>query len=59
MSNKIKIKKPRVKGEDTAEKKAVKEPKNGAKFMKNKKEKGTISSNFSGKSSKDFSTKKV
>jgi hypothetical protein len=59
MSNKFKVKKAKVKSESTAENKAMGEQKNSAKFMKNKREKGTISSNFSGKSSKEFSRKKT
>ena len=59
MSNRMKIKKHKTKEEDLEKSKDIKEPKYGAKFFKNKQEKGTISSNFSGKSSKDFSRKKT
>ena len=65
MSNRMKIRKHKTKEEDTEinkevkEVKEVKEAKHSAKFLKNKREKGTMSSNFSGKSSKEFSRKKV
>ena len=59
MSNSFKLKKPKVKEEDTEKSKELKEAKHGAKFMKNKQEKGTIASNFAGKSSKEFSRKKT
>lgn len=61
MSNSFKLKKGKSKKEDVEEKKQ-KEPtesKYGAKFMKGKREKGTISNGFSGKSSKEFSRKKT
>ena len=59
MSNSFKIKKPKIKAKDADKTKDIKEAKHGAKFMKNSREKGTISSNFSGKGSKDFSRKKT
>jgi hypothetical protein len=59
MSNRMKIKKPKIKEEETDKNKEVKEAKHGAKFLKNKREKGTTTSNFSGKSSKEFSRKKT
>ena len=59
MSNRIKIKKPKIKEEDTNKSKEIKEAKHGAKFKKDKREKGTTTSNFSGKSSKEFSRKKT
>jgi hypothetical protein len=59
MSNKFKLKKTKNKVEETEKNKDVKEAKHGAKFMKNKQEKGTIASNFAGKSSKEFSRKKT
>lgn len=57
MSNKIKIKKHKEK-EETKEK-VIRDSKHGTSFMKSKREKGTITSNFSGKSSKEFSRKKT
>lgn len=59
MSNRFKIKKHKTKEEETDKSKEVKEAKHGAKFMKNKQEKGTTSTNFAGKSSKEFSRKKT
>ena len=59
MSNKLRIKKHKAKEIDTEKSKEIEEPKHGAKFLKNKREKGTSVSNFSGKSSKDFSRKKT
>ena len=59
MSNKFKIRKHKTKEEDVEKSKEVKEAKHGAKFMKNKREKGTSVSNFAGKSSKEFSRKKT
>ncbi len=59
MSNRMKLKKHKTKEEDTEKSKDVKEAKYGADFLKNKREKGTTSTNFSGKSSKDFSRKKT
>lgn len=59
MSNKFKLKKTKIKEEETEKNKDLKESKHGAKFMKNKQEKGTIASNFAGKSSKEFSRKKT
>ena len=59
MSNSFKIKKPKIKVEDVEKNKDAAEPKHGAKFLKNKREKGTTASNFSGKSSKEFSRKKT
>ena len=59
MSNSFKIKKTKVKEENSDKTKELKEAKHGAKFLKNTREKGTISSNFSGKSSKEFSRKKT
>ena len=55
MSNSFKIKKPKVKEENTE----VKNPKHGAGFKKGSREKGTIQRNISGKSTKDFSRKKT
>ena len=59
MSNSFKLKKTKVKEEETEKNKEVKEAKHGAKFMKNKQEKGTTATNFAGKSSKEFSRKKT
>ncbi|KFZ25767.1 MAG: hypothetical protein KQ78_02021 [Candidatus Izimaplasma bacterium HR2] len=59
MSNKFKMKKHKIKEEDTEKSKEIKEAKHGAEFLKNKREKGTAVSNFAGKSSKDFSRKKT
>jgi hypothetical protein len=59
MSNSFKIKKAKTKEIDTEKNKDIKDAKHGAKFLNNKREKGTTASNFSGKSSKDFSRKKV
>ncbi len=59
MSNSFKIKKHKIKEENTEKSKDIKEAKHSAKFLKNKREKGTISSNFAGKSSKEFSRKKT
>lgn len=55
MSNSFKIKKKTVKEETTE----VKDSKPGASFLKNKREKGTIQRNVTGKSTKDFSRKKT
>jgi len=54
----MKIKKHHTKELNT-EKKDLKEPKYGAEFLKNQREKGTITSNFSGKSTKEYSRKKT
>ena len=59
MSNRMKIRKHKTKEEEVEKSKDKKESKHGAQFLKNKRERGTISSNFSGKSSKDFSRKKT
>ncbi len=59
MSNSFKLKKTKVKEEETEKSNELKEAKHGAKFMKNKKEKGTIANGFAGKSSKEFSRKKT
>jgi len=59
MSNRMKIRKHKTKEEETEKSKDLKETKYGASFLKNKREKGTISTNFSGKSSKEFSRKKT
>jgi hypothetical protein len=59
MSNSFKLKKNKIKEEDVEKSKEVAETKHNAKFMKNKREKGTTTSNFSGKSSKEFSRKKT
>ena len=59
MSNSFKIKKQKTKEIDTEKDKEIKEAKYSAKFLKKKQEKGTTASNFSGKSSKDFSRKKT
>ncbi len=58
MSKSFKIKKKKTKEEKKAEK-SLREPKHGAKFMKGSREKGTIGTNFSGKSSKEYSRKKT
>jgi hypothetical protein len=55
----MKIKKHKTKEKDLEKSKEIGESKNSAKFLKNKREKGTIASNFSGKSSKEFSRKKT
>ena len=52
MSNSFKIKKAKTKEIDTEKNKDIKDAKHGAKFLNNKREKGTTASNFSGKSSK-------
>lgn len=59
MSNSLKIKSKKAKAVESDKTKTSKEPKHGAKFMKGNREKGTISSNFSGKSSKEYSRKKT
>ncbi len=59
MSNRLKIRKQKTKDEETDTSKDLKEAKYSAKFLKNKREKGTTSTNFSGKSSKEFSRKKT
>ena len=59
MSNSLKIRKKRSKEVESDKSKSPKESKYGAKFMKGNREKGTIASNFSGKSSKEFSRKKT
>lgn len=59
MSNSLKIKKKKSKDLDQDKVKSTKDSKYGAKFMKGNREKGTITSNFSGKSSKEFSRKKT
>lgn len=59
MSNKFKLKKPKVKEEETEKSNEIKEAKHGAKFLNNKREKGTKVSNFAGKTSKEFSRKKT
>lgn len=59
MSNSFKLKKNKIKEEDTDKSKEIKAVKHSAKFLKNKREKGTIASNFTGKSSKEFSRKKT
>ncbi|MDC0558951.1 hypothetical protein OAO42_00915 [Candidatus Izimaplasma bacterium] len=59
MSNSFKIKKKKTKEEDIEKSKEVKDVKHGADFLKNKREKGTMVSNFAGKSSKEFSRKKT
>jgi hypothetical protein len=59
MSNSFKLKKSKVKEVEVESEKEVKEAKHGAKFQKNSREKGTITSNFAGKSSKEFSRKKT
>lgn len=59
MSNRFKLKKQKVKEEDTEKNNDVKDSKHGAKFMKNPQEKGTKASNFAGKTSKEFSRKKT
>ncbi|MCK5761299.1 MAG: hypothetical protein KAH16_00220 [Candidatus Izimaplasma sp.] len=58
MSNSLKIKKHKSK-EEIEKKRDSKEVKHGAEFLKNKREKGTITRNFTGKSSKEFSRKKT
>ena len=59
MSNRFKLKKTKEKVEETDNHKELKQAKHGAKFMKNKQEKGTKASNFAGKSTKEFSKKKI
>ena len=59
MSNRFKLKKQKTKEETTDKSNEIKEEKHGAKFLKNKREKGTIASNFEGKTSKEFSRKKT
>ncbi len=59
MSNRLKLKKHKVKEKDAEKDKEVKEEKYSAKFLQGKQEKGTIANSFSGKSSKEFSRKKV
>ena len=59
MSNRMKIKKHKIKEVDPEKSKEIEEAKYGAKFLKNKREKGTTTSNFTGKSSKEFSRKKT
>lgn len=59
MSNSMKIKRHKIKEKVSEKSKDVEETKHGAKFLKNKREKGTTTINFSGKSSKDFSRKKT
>ena len=56
MSNSLRIKKPKKKEKKTTE---LPEAKYGAKFMQNSREKGTITRNFAGKSTKSFSRKKT
>ncbi len=58
MSNSFKIKKKKTK-EEIEKTKEAKDLKHGADFLKNKREKGTMVSNFAGKSSKEFSRKKT
>ena len=58
MSNSFKLKK-NVSKESKTEKKEVTEPKQSVGFLKNKRERGTTTNGFSGKSSKDFSRKKT
>lgn len=58
MSNNFKLKK-KSKDKSVEKSKEIKEAKHGAGFMKNKREKGTIATNFSGKSTKEFSRKKT
>lgn len=59
MSNRIKIKKHKAKEKETEKNTNIQDSKQGVGFLKTKREKGTISSNFSGKSSKEYSRKKV
>ncbi len=59
MSNRFKIKKSKTKEVNTDKSTDIKEPKHSAKFLTNKREKGTKTSNFSGKTSKEFSRKKT
>ena len=58
MSNRIKIKKHKVKTKDPERNTEIPETKANKGFMKSKREKGTIT-NFSGKSAKEYSRKKV
>ena len=59
MSNSMKIRKHKTKEVDPEKTKEIKEAKYGAKFLNNKREKGTTATNFAGKSSKEFSRKKT
>jgi|GEM_PF-4830362 len=59
MSNRLKIKKHKAKEKDTEKNSDLHDSKHGAQFLKGKKEKGTIASNYSGKSSKEFARKKT
>ncbi len=59
MSNRMKLNKKKQKDVETEKTASAKESKYGAKFMKGSREKGTITTNFSGKSSKEFSRKKT
>ena len=59
MSNSFKLKKKKTNEEKVEKSIEASEAKHGAKFLKNKREKGTTASNFSGKSSKEFSRKKT
>ena len=59
MSNRMKIKKHSAKVGNTDKKEDTSKTKYDAKFFNNKREKGTIASNFSKNTSKDFSKKKT
>lgn len=59
MSNSLKIKSHKKKEKNIEKSSEVTESKHGASFMKNKREKGTVVSNFAGKTSKEFSRKKT
>lgn len=59
MSNSFKLKKNKVKHIDAEKSKETSEATNSSKFLKNRREKGTLTSNFAGKPSKDFSRKKT
>lgn len=59
MSNSLRIKKKKPKDKEAKKTTELPVSKYGAKFMQNKREKGTIATNFSGKSSKSFSRKKT
>jgi len=59
MSNSLKIKSHKKKEKNTDKSSEVSDSKHGANFLKNKREKGTVVSNFAGKTSKEFSRKKT
>ena len=59
MSNRIKITKHKDPDKVVEKKNEQKETKHAGKFLKEKQEKGTTRSNFSGKSTKEYSRKKT